>query len=155
MHAIPTRNGRARTVLLLAIASVLTVLLLAFCVGPPWYYFDKYAPSPSRALPAAFPEPLIPEHQTEPHTCGLHTLSSIYTAYGLHVTAHDLRFRLGTDKPFTNFLTDSIGTIHPDMLRVLGQDGFRTELLFRSSTQTPARLAEHLAAGTWPPLLRR
>ncbi|MFG0286469.1 MAG: hypothetical protein ACF8R7_18805 [Phycisphaerales bacterium JB039] len=123
------------------------MFLLAFCVGPPWYYVDKYAPAAVTGRPTAFPALLVPERQVEPHTCGLHTLSSIYRAYGLDAEAQDLRFRLGTDKPFSNFLADSAGTIHPDMLRVLHQDGFQTELLFPGASETPARLSEHLQRG--------
>jgi hypothetical protein len=123
------------------------ITLLAFCVGPPSYYSGKYAPSDSPARPQPQRSALVPETQIEPHTCGLHTLSSIYRAYGMDGEAQRLRFRLGTDKPFTNFLADSTGTIHPDMLRVLRQDGFRTELLLDRSERTATRLLDHLARG--------
>lgn len=136
----------SRRIALVTAAVLSALFLLAFCVGPPRYYVEKYQAA-QRAVPAYLPEPLVPEVQTEPHTCGLHTLSSIYRAYGLDAEAQRLRFRLGTDKPFTNFLADSTGTIHPDMLRVLRQDGFRAELLLDRSEQTAARLTEHLARG--------
>jgi hypothetical protein len=125
---------------------LLPAVLLAFCVGPPSYYRSKLA-SPGRAAPAAFPIAPVPERQTEPHTCGLHTLNSLYRAYGLNPDARRLRFRLGTDKPFPNFIPDTTGTIHPDMLRVLRQDGFRTDLVNPFSDAAPASLAAHLDSG--------
>src|SRR5689334_18576708 len=49
------------------------LFLVAFCVGSPRYYHGKYAPiGPAELL--AFPLAPIPEHQTEPHTCGLHAI---------------------------------------------------------------------------------
>jgi hypothetical protein len=89
----------------------------------------------------------MPERQTEPHTCGLHALNSLYRAYGLDPGERRLRFRLGTDKPFTNFVADSTGTVHPDMLRVLHQDGFETDLVDPSSSTASDELAAHLDAG--------
>lgn len=148
---MPARAARRRIRVLAAATggALLLTMCLAFCVGPPWYYTDKYSAvaAAQPAVPSATPDQLVPEVQTEPHTCGLHTLSSIYRAYGLDAEAQRLRFRLGTDKPFSNFLADSTGTIHPDMLRVLRQDGFRAELLLDRSEQTAARLTEHLARG--------
>jgi hypothetical protein len=140
-------GARSRRLLLASAAAISALFLLAFCVGPPWYYVGKYAPSDSSALPTALPDNVVPEVQTEPHTCGLHTLSSIYRAYGLDGEAQRLRFRLGTDKPFTNFLADSTGTIHPDMLRVLRQDGFRAQILFPSAAGASARFTGHLRRG--------
>ncbi len=99
------------------------------------------------ARPVAFPAPPIPEEQTEPHTCGLHALSSLYRAYSLDPDQLKVRFRIGVDKPVSNFMPDSLGTIHPDMLRVLSQDGFHTELLRPGASTTAARLAEHLDDG--------
>lgn len=138
--------ARARRFLLVSAAALAAFLLLSFCVGPPWYYLDKYSASTSAATPTALPDNLVPEAQTEPHTCGLHTLSTIYRAYGLDAGVQRLRFRLGTDRPFTNFLADSTGTIHPDMLRVLRQDGFEAELVLPGA-EAPARLADHLRRG--------
>lgn len=138
---------RRRKILLLAAALSLPACLLTFCVGPPSYYSAKYAPSPLAPRPAPLPAPIAPEVQTEPHTCGLHSLSAIYTAYGLDPAALRLRFRLGADKPANTLFPASRGTIPPDMLRVLRQDGFDPRILLPGSEQTRHRLRTHLDAG--------
>lgn len=122
-------------------------MLLTFCVGSPFYYSEKYAPTDSPSRPAAFPTPITPEVQVEPHTCGLHSLAAVYTAYGLDPVALRLRFRLGTDRPVSTLAPDSRGTIHPDMLRVLRQDGFGCEVLLPGGKDAARRLRAHLDAG--------
>jgi hypothetical protein len=139
------RSRRWRTARLLTIISI-PCLLLTFCVGTPGYYVDKYS-SAGPAHPVAFPVSPIPELQTEPHTCGLHALSSLYHAYSLDPDRLKLRFRIGVDTPLSNFMPKSLGTIHPDMLRVLWQDGFQTELVRPGSSAAAARLADHLTDG--------
>ena len=121
--------------------------VLSFCVGPPWYYADKYSAAAGPARPTALPAEIVPERQVEPHTCGLHSLSSLYRAYGLEAEAMRLRFRLGVDKPLSNLVPTSRGTIHPDMLRVLSQDGFMTTVVRPSSADAPERVSRHLANG--------
>lgn len=140
--------GRVRLWMLAIIAVILLVpvFFLSFCVGPPSYYRETYAPA-GPARPLAIAGAIAPEKQVEPHTCGLHALSSVYRAYGLDPADLRLRFRTGVDKPFTNLIPSSRGTVHPDMLRVLSQDGFRAALLDTDRAETPARLAEHLDAG--------
>jgi hypothetical protein len=120
--------------------------LLAFCVGPPSYYRGKYGEA-GDAHPAATPAALIPEEQTEPHTCGLHALSSIYKAYALDPGALDLRFRLGTDKPLTNFDSESTGTLPPDIRRVLKQDNFQLVELDLRDSDAVTGLFDHLRSG--------
>ncbi len=133
---------------LIALGVLLAVPIgLTFCVGPPSYYFSKYA-GPLPVHPAALPQPIEPEHQTEPHTCGLHALSSLYRAYGLDPERQGLRFRLGVDKPFNNLMADSLGSIHPDMLRVLDQDGFDCTMLLPGDDDDGINaLTRHLDAG--------
>ncbi|VAX39449.1 hypothetical protein MNBD_PLANCTO03-1223 [hydrothermal vent metagenome] len=143
-------SGRRRLVrsTLLALGCLPILLLtLGFCVGTPHYYHKKFAAVPGGVRPTALPNPIQPEVQTEPHTCGLHSLSSLYHAYGLNPEERRLRFRLGTDKPINNWIPDTRGTIHPDMLRVLGQDGFDAEVLLPGSQDTLGRLRAHLDAG--------
>lgn len=123
------------------------VLFAAFCVGTPRYYGAKYAPVESAAMPAATPGEFQPQEQVEPHTCGLHSLSTIYLAYGLDPEAMNLRFRLGIDKPATNLDDTSRGLIHPDMLRVLNQDGFQFTLLDPQSSNVKDALFAHLDTG--------
>lgn len=143
----PRRRKRRISRWLFALSGVILVpISLTFCVGPPWYYFDKYHAS-LPAYPTALPAQIHPEHQTEPHTCGLHALSSLYRAYGLDPERQDLRFRLGVDKPLNNLIPDSLGSIHPDMLRVLDQDGFDCTLLLHNDADAVSRLTDHLDQG--------
>ncbi len=79
--------------------------------------------------PSATARQAWPEEQTEPHTCGWHAMRSLYTAYGLDPDEFSLRFRLGTDQPAMRADKDSTGTLHPDLYRVLAQDGFVAEPL--------------------------
>lgn len=74
-------------------------------------------------------EEVAPEAQFESHTCGLHTLRSIYRAYGLDPDEENLRVRLGVDVPTNPADRSSTGTLQPDLLRVLEQDGFVYELI--------------------------
>jgi len=125
----------------------LALCVLGFCVGSPLYYSDKFGSGPGSGIPTPTPMPIVAERQTEPHTCGLCSLVAIYKAYGLDPEADRLRFRLGTDKPLANFIPTSKGTVHPDMLRVLSQDGLRATVLRPSSEGTMLALTEHLDAG--------
>lgn len=84
-----------------------------------------------------------PETQVEGHTCGFHALSSIYKSYGMDPEAWKLRFRLGTDQP-TVPGTDTTGTLQPDMMRVLRQDGFEVS---GAKTIEAERIRRHLEAG--------
>ena len=88
-------------------------------------------PSPSSVLQPPLPRPLalLAEMQTEGSTCGLHALSSVYRAHGLNGEVFRLRARLGIDIPALPFLEHTTGTLQPDLLRVLAQDGFRGTLL--------------------------
>lgn len=72
---------------------------------------------------------VAPEIQMESHTCGLHTLRTIYSAFGLNPDLENLRFRLGVDRPANPLDPESIGTLQPDMFRVLLQDSFEFERL--------------------------
>jgi hypothetical protein len=143
------RAPRSRRVLAALCIVFLFVLLLCiptFCVGGPGYYSSKYSPVRG-PRPTGTAAALIPEVQTEPHTCGLHALSSIYRAYGLDAEQFDLRFRLGTDKPLTNFAADSTGTLPPDIERVVRQDGFILAEHDPAAPETAEHLLSHLQRG--------
>ena len=118
-----------------------------FCVGSPGYYSSKMSAAPVRRFPNLKPDRVRAIKQVEPHTCGFCSMAAVYRAYGLDVEELRLRFRLGTDVPVSNFLPDTQGTIHPDMLRVLSQDGFETEVLRPSSDDALKRLFKHLDSG--------
>ncbi|NUM54592.1 MAG: hypothetical protein HUU46_13180 [Candidatus Hydrogenedentes bacterium] len=75
---------------------------------------------------------VAPEVQLESHTCGLHTLRTIYSAFGLNPDLENLRFRLGVDRTANPLDPESIGTLQPDILRVLVQDGFSYERVYLS-----------------------
>lgn len=139
---------------MLGAACSFPLLCATFCVGPPGYYGAKYS-SAGAASPLAFPMIAEPERQTESHTCGLHALSSLYRAYGLDPERLRLRFRIGVDKPVSNLMPDSLGTIHPDIVRVLEQDGFTSEIVRPSAEDARARLADHLDRGHFALVLIR
>jgi hypothetical protein len=139
------RRKRMLLVIGLSSVSVLTFATLSLCQGGPRYYREKYSPT-TRHGPKREAGLYILEQQTEPHTCGFHSVSTIYRAFGLDPDEKRLRFRLGTDAKAHNFDETSVGTLHPDMLRVMEQDGFACELLLQPSQQASS-IAAHLDAG--------
>jgi ABC-type bacteriocin/lantibiotic exporter with double-glycine peptidase domain len=68
-------------------------------------------------------------------------------AYGLDVSERRLRDRLGVDNK--SFLYDSTttGCLHPDIYRVMDQDGFDAAALDLDSPSDSASLKSHLEAG--------
>ncbi len=132
----------------LLISSIALFLLIgsgiAFCVGNPQYYHAKYQRPPNRSVPSQGPFEYETETQTEPHTCGFHACSTIYRAYLLDPEEKKLRFRLGTDKQGTNFDPESLGTLHPDIVRVLAQDGFETNVLLQPAADDAKEIKAHL-----------
>ena len=89
-----------------------------------------------------------PEAQFESDTCGLHTLRVIYKAYGLEPDDENLRVRLGVDVPTNPLDPTSTGTLQPDMLRVLTQDGFRYQPLDLTDDHSASEtLRKHLSEG--------
>lgn len=137
-----------RTVVLCLVVAVIAAGIGSFCIGSPLYYSDKYQGPPVATQPFERPGLFMPEDQVEGHTCGFHAISSVYRAYGLDPEANRLRFRLGTDKRATNFDPESLGTLHPDMVRVLGQDGFDASIVFEpKSPESLQRLVKHVQSG--------
>jgi ABC-type bacteriocin/lantibiotic exporter with double-glycine peptidase domain len=149
----PSRtSGKVSTRLLVLLGvGVLVVVMgvagVAFCMGGPAYYSAKYSSVSPAIMPTAVPVAFAAEVQTERHTCGLHSVRTIYRAYGIDPDAADLRFRLGTDKPGHNFDPESLGTIHPDITRVMRQDGFDVRVILRPTEGDGAEMRAHLAAG--------
>ncbi|MCB1308294.1 MAG: hypothetical protein KDK30_08955 [Leptospiraceae bacterium] len=99
------------------------------------------APTPVRLELRPTPLALYPKVQRDAHSCGYLALAAIYESYGIDVRSARLRERIGTDEPAIPFLTDSNGTIQPDLFRVLEQDGFiwRTAFCRRLSERTDWR----------------
>lgn len=149
----PSRtSGRVSIRLLVLLGvGVLVVVMgvagVAFCMGGPAYYNAKYSSVPPGVTPSDKPVTFAAEVQTEGHTCGLHSVRTIYRAYGIDPDARDLRFRLGTDKPGHNFDPESLGTIHPDIARVMRQDGFEVRVILPHREGDVVAMRQHLAAG--------
>ena len=121
-----------------------------FCVvgcNSPRYYSQKYAPVAGMAPPAAIPVAIQPELQLESHTCGYHALAAAYRAFGLDPDQARLRFRLGVDAVAIPLRADSKGTLHPDLLRVITQDGFNAGLVDLESAEPVVQVQQHLAKG--------
>lgn len=96
---------------------------------------------------ADFLQEVDPEVQFESDTCGLHTLRVIYKAYGLEPDEENLRVRLGVDVPSNPMDGTTTGTVQPDLLRVVAQDGFTYTPLFWGSPSPEKELTDHLASG--------
>lgn len=125
---------------------MLPIGLLVFFVAFPGcgYVSGKYNPTDETRRPNATASKVIPEQQDEPHTCGFHALNSAYRAYGLDPEAMGLRFRLGVDAKAIPFDAESNGTLHPDIYRVLDQDGFSINALPLDHPESLSALTTHL-----------
>lgn len=108
----------------------------------------------SPALPAARGGDGEPIPQLESHTCGLLSLSAAYALYGLSPEEKNLRYRLGVDVPASPIDSTSTGTLHPDLLRVLVQDGFDCSMPAVAAGGREALMA-HLQGGDAALLLIR
>lgn len=131
--------------------SLVTVAVFAPFVGfilyawaVPLGDFAPVEPVPAVGQPVAELQP-IP--QTEDHTCGFLAISAIYRAYGLNPLERRLRQRLGTDNTANVYDSTSTGTIHPDLYRVMTQDGFGLQRLDVDAPDVLPALEAHLADG--------
>ncbi|MEM9348330.1 MAG: hypothetical protein AAGB26_17110 [Planctomycetota bacterium] len=97
--------------------------------------------------PAAMPAGYVLEEQTEGFTCGVHSLSTVYKAYGLDPEAERIRWRLGVDTKAVAWMGDSTGALHPDMWMVLAQDFFIISLLRDYGEEGWQNLCAHLDLG--------
>ena len=105
------------------------------------------ARAPISIPPQGTPGEIYPEKQVEGHTCGWHSVRSIYTSYDLETDRYMLRERLGVDAKAVPFFASTKGTVHPDILRVLDQDGFQFEHLDLKKVADLHRLHEHFEEG--------
>ncbi len=124
------------------------ILIVAACTyavvsGP--YYSEKFSPGPRQDEFVALAAQIAPEVQLEGHTCGFHSLSSVYRAYGIDPEKARLRFRLGVDRVAVPGATGTEGTLHPDLFRVANQDGFHVELLEPDRPLAYRALLAHVA----------
>lgn len=97
--------------------------------------------------PAAVPASYVLEQQTEGFTCGVHSLSTVYKAYGLDPEAERIRWRLGVDTKAVFYVSDSTGALHPDMYMVLAQDFFAVDELTSYDRAGWGELIAHLDSG--------
>lgn len=129
---------------LAAAATVLAIAGIAYLAGR--IPSKALAPHATRA-PSATGIAAEPIPQFESHTCGLLALSSAYATYGLSADDENLRFRLGVDRPANPLDGSTTGTLHPDLYRVLGQDGFVYRNLDPAAVDAVEELRRHLAGG--------
>ncbi|MFA6244233.1 MAG: hypothetical protein WC655_25040 [Candidatus Hydrogenedentales bacterium] len=154
------KNGCRRLFYICFAGVIVLVALLGFVVLP-WFAevverldFKGNAPYVQQS-PIERLRSVAPEAQLESHTCGLLTLRAIYKAYGMDPDKSNLRVRLGVDVPANPFDSESIGTMQPDILRVVVQDGFDYTILRKAGDTARELLASlgdnHMAAA----LIRR
>lgn len=133
--------GLGLSVVLLFLALVAAVIYIAPRVS------EKAGAHRSDATPSPRIGDAAPILQLESHTCGLLSLSAAYRVYGLSPEEKNLRFRLGVDRAAHPFDSESTGTLHPDLFRVLAQDGFNFSLIDPAASDAAAQLAAHLDGG--------
>lgn len=133
---------RSGAVVVAFVAVLIMTILVAWAI--PMGDFAPVHPTPALTVQPSSPRL---ERQVEAHTCGYHAASTIYTAYGLDVSERRLRARLGVDN--RSFLYDSstTGCLHPDIYRVMDQDGFDAVALDLDSPSDSASLKSHLEEG--------
>lgn len=126
---------------------VATLVLLALLITPIIIVTRTWLISNPDQRPRALPTAFALEEQTEPHTCGVHAISTVYKAYGLDPEAEQIRRRLGADVKAVFYVPDSTGTLHPDMWMVMVQDYFAIEAIDLDTDSAWTQLRDHLAAG--------
>lgn len=126
--------------LTIAVGVMIVLILRAWAV--PMGDYDTVHPVPKIAGIVA---PLAPEKQVEKHTCGLHAVSSIYLSYGLDPEERRLRPRLGVDTSANVYDSETTGSLHPDIFRVLAQDGFVCRSLDLGDARSKKALTNHLS----------
>lgn len=133
---------RSGAVVVVFAAILIITILVAWSI--PMGDFAPVHPVPTLA---AQPSPPRLERQAEPHTCGYHAASTVYKAYGLDVSQRRLRARLGVDSKSFLYDSSTTGCLHPDIYRVMDQDGFDAVALNLDSTSDSASLKSHLETG--------
>lgn len=124
-----TLRKRLRRLMILSISTTLIIFTIYFVAIDNIFKGARVRALEMGFRPSESPTSPMPELQTEPHTCGLHALESLYKAYGLDTRHHNLRFRLGIDIPAVPWVKLTQGALQPDLFRVLAQDGFKLELV--------------------------
>jgi len=122
------------------VVGIMAVLILQ-AWAKPMGDFDTVRPVPAIAGIVA---PIQPETQTENHTCGFHAVSAIYRSYGLDPKERRLRPRLGVDNTANVYDEESTGCLHPDIYRVITQEGFAYHSLDLAADSSRTNLLMHL-----------
>lgn len=143
--ARPRRRKLRTLIVLLCIFAIPAILFAPGCLAR--MAGGKYDGVANHTGPNATADRPVRVEQTLPHTCGLRAMEAAYTAYGLAPDAMDLRYRLGTDFAAVPVDPESTGTLHPDLLRVLAQDGFATTVVDLDAIDAAHQVADHLADG--------
>jgi len=138
---------KAVLVTLGVVTAIFGIVLLASVIYVAPRVSSKSSAQRSASIPQSPAALASPITQTEPHTCGFLALSSAYKVYGLSPSNKNLRFRLGVDREAHPFDEQSTGTLHPDIFRVLDQDGFFYTLVAPDDAQAGVLLGEHLDSG--------
>lgn len=131
--------------MLVGTAVLLALAAVALYTGPRIASKGNAPRSHDRPTPRA--EPAHPIPQLASHTCGYLSLAAVYRAYGLSEHDKNLRYRLGTDRVAHPFDASSTGTLHPDLFRVLDQDGFAYTCIDPAADDVTDQLRRHLASG--------
>jgi hypothetical protein len=126
------------------VALVIGEILFAWAV--PIGDFDTVHPVPRIT---GVIHPIVPEKQVEKHTCGLHAVSEIYRSYGLDPVERRLRQRLGVDNRSFLYDATTTGCLHPDIYRVMTQDGFVCRSLDLRDKASKPELKKHLDEGRY------
>lgn len=140
--SVRRRITRSGAVVLAAACILLGLVLVSWAI--PSGKFAAVGPAPTISL-AHLDMP--PERQVEPHTCGFHALSWVYRSHGVSPDARALRTRLGVDAVSLVYDRSSTGTLHPDMYRVMDQDGFLATAMRVGDADHLRRFRHHLACG--------
>jgi len=139
--------------------AVFLLVCLGCCLIPVWIVGSLVSAKSSAPRSFDTPSPrrgnAQPIPQLENHTCGLLALSAAYHLYGLSPESKNLRYRLGVDVLANPLDSDSQGTLHPDLLRVLVQDGFAYEMPSPIPDSGVDALRQHLESGEVALLLIR
>lgn len=132
---------------ILEIAVILAIFSLLFCVLSKPFYNSKYRARETHLKHRLATERLALQArpQFDNHTCGYLALAAIYEAFGLDERKAELRFRLGVDEPATpESADDTVGTLHPDIFRVVTQDGFEATVVDLEWTNATTQITNHL-----------
>ena len=128
------------TIISAVVALFVVPILIAWAVP-----MGDFAPVDPVPMIGGVIAPIEPDPQLEQHACGYNAISAIYRSYGIDPDERRLRQRLGGDQTAWSYDSSTIGCIHPDIYRVLAQDGFKLLTPNASNPDAVRTLVDHLA----------